>query len=65
MHNIMHELEAGNGTHPRMAMVSDTYKISGVLCTPNTNKVPNAVQLLIHGSTSIGFFWMICDPCLT
>jgi hypothetical protein len=50
MHNIMHELEAGNGTHPKLAPVSDTYQLSGVLCTPMNNKAPDTVQFLLHGS---------------
>jgi hypothetical protein len=38
MHNIM------------LAPVSDTYQLSGVLCTPMNNKAPDTVQFLLHGS---------------
>jgi hypothetical protein len=48
--NITRELETGNGTNPKRAAVSNTYKISGILCTPDTNKAPNTIQLLLHGS---------------
>jgi hypothetical protein len=51
--NVTMQLEPGNGTHPKLAAVVDTYKISGILCTPNTNKAPNTVQLLIHGSACV------------